>query len=70
MDTRAGGTPDLIDNGINDFLCEVNNSSDLPEKLNPMLSSKDEGHAYGLNTRKSSGKICLGNRNKTNYKGL
>jgi len=48
--TNIGGIPDLIEDGVNGYLCKPANPSDLAEKIKLLL--KNELEIFGKNSRK------------------
>ncbi|MBW2660304.1 MAG: glycosyltransferase family 4 protein [Deltaproteobacteria bacterium] len=49
--TKVGGIPELIRNGINGYLCNPQDPSDLAEKIDLLLN--EDFPAYGKNSRKA-----------------
>lgn len=48
--TRVGGIPDLIDDGVNGFLCQPADEKDLAEKIDMLLSG--DRRTMGVHSRK------------------
>jgi len=52
--TNVGGIPELVENNVNGFLCEVRNYHDISEKMDAILSSETTKQRFSASAYKKS----------------
>jgi glycosyltransferase involved in cell wall biosynthesis len=58
--TNVGGVPELVENNVNGFLCEVRNYHDISEKMDVILSSDTIKQRFSSSAHKKSLNFSVG----------
>lgn len=62
--TKVGGIPEVVEDGVNGYLCEKENANDLSEKLELLIKNPNLRKQFGTESLSKSKDFSLGNSTK------